>query len=378
MRKMISLDTDIMGKSQPLVSVVIPAYNACQTLAQTLDSVLAQTYPNIEIIVVDDGSTDATAEALKAFGEKVRSIYQPNKGLPGARNTGCIAARGEFIALMDADDLCMPERIAIQVGAMQCFPEAVLCSTDFTSFNNNGLVSSSHGAAYYSMIQNAADGLRSLYPEHGTVEIAASAWSEPNQTMMIDTYFGTVYNKLVHGNFVHPPTVFFRRSALKAVGMFDEMLRYTCDWEWMVRAARTGPFVYVNHPLLKYRLSETQMSAGQFDEGKGAVDIVRAAKKIWRSDPGLLPANRHLMQRDLGEFCLGAAGALVDRNKKVDAVNMLIQSVWAYGTIKPATIKTILKITIPLKLLSFARQMLARYRTLKTKNFSNIKEEQEQ
>jgi len=151
------------SNSPPLVSVVIPAYNAGRTLAQTLDSVLAQSYSNIEIIVVDDGSTDATAEVLQAYEKRIRSIYQPNKGLPSARNTGCMAARGEFIALMDADDLCRTERLAVQIEAMLRAPEAVLCSTDFAAFNECGLVASSYSASYYSMIQNAAGGLRSFY-----------------------------------------------------------------------------------------------------------------------------------------------------------------------------------------------------------------------
>jgi len=359
MKQITSLGANSLGKSTPLVSVVIPAYNASRTLAQTLDSVLAQTYPNIEIIVVDDGSSDATAEVLNAYGERVRNIYQPNKGLPGARNTGCLSARGEFIALMDADDLCVPERIAIQLGVLQNFPEAALCSTDFSAFNSNGLVAHSYGAMYYSTIKNTAGGLHSLYSEHGVVEIAASAWSPPQQTRMIDTYSGTVYRKLVHGNFVHPPTVMFRRRVLEVAGMFDEALRYTCDWEWMVRVARTGPFVYVNHPLLEYRLSEVQMSSWHFNGGKGAVDVVQAAKKIWHSDPDLLSANRHLMRRDLGEFCLDAAEALVNHRKN-DAVKMLVQSVWVYYTIKAATVRTTLKILLPRKLLMLTRQFLAR------------------
>ena len=351
------LTADPRDTHPPLVSVVIPAFNACRTLAQALDSVRAQTYPNIEIIVVDDGSTDGTADVLRAYAESVRSIHQPNGGLPNARNTGCRSARGEFIALMDADDLCTPERIAVQAGVMQCFSEAVLCCSDFASFNHNGLLASSHGETYYSMIRDAADGLSSLYPERGKFEIAANAWSASPQPIMADAHFGRVYRELVHGNFVHPPTVMFRRGALEAAGMFDETLRYTCDWEWMVRMAQTGPFVHVNRPMLEYRLSETQMSF-QRHNGEGAVDIVRAAMKIRRSDPDLMIMDRDRMRMGLGEFCHNAADALAER-KKANAARMLVRSVWAYGTIKPETVRTALKILMPFSLIQLVRRMRA-------------------
>jgi len=118
----------------PLVSVVIPSYNAAATLPATLDSVWAQTYPRIEVIVVDDGSTDATGEVLARCGSRVRVIRQANGGLASARNTGCTAASGRFIALLDADDLCEPERIGVQVAFMAARPDVVLCGTEFCAF----------------------------------------------------------------------------------------------------------------------------------------------------------------------------------------------------------------------------------------------------
>ncbi|MBI3546208.1 MAG: glycosyltransferase [Gammaproteobacteria bacterium] len=343
-----------MNSTSPLVSVVIPAFNAARTVAQTLDSVRAQTYRNIEIIVVNDGSTDGTAEILRSYGESVRVVDQPNSGLAKARNTGCQLARGEFIALMDADDLCTAERIALQVAVMQSVSEAVLCSSDFAAFSKEGLVTSSHGAKYYSMISDAADGLNSLYPQRRTIEITAN--TQP-ASIAVDVHFGKVYGELVHGNFVHPPTVLFRRRALETAGMFDETLRYTCDWEWMVRMARSGSFAHINRSLLEYRLSETQMSSHS-PNGAGAVDIVRAATKIWRADPELMAADRVRMRKSLGEFCLDAAYSLAER-KKLDAIKMLFRSVWTYGVLKPATLKIAVKILLPFKLLQFAQGLRA-------------------
>ena len=339
----------------PLVSVVIPAYNAGRTLAQTLDSVLAQTYPNIEIIVVNDGSTDATVDVLHAYATRVRAVHQQNAGLPKARNAGCLSAKGEFIALMDADDLCLPERIAVQVGALRGRPDALLCSADFSAFNQNGRVADSYASTYYSAIGGAARGLGSLYPERLELEIDASLRSS-SEPARLDVYAGNIYRKLVHGNFVHPPTVMFRRRVLDAVGLFDEMLRYTCDWEWMVRVARTGPFIHVNRPLLDYRLSEAQMSSWDNNGGKGAVDVVSAATKMWNADPALRAEDRRQMRKDLGEFSLDAADALVDRNKTA-AAKMLFQSAWRYGTLNLDSLRTALKIIFPRPLLQVFRHV---------------------
>lgn len=344
--------TGLPENLRPLVSIVIPAYNAAQTLAQTLDSVLAQTYSNIEVIVVNDGSTDKTAEVLRAYADKVRGIDQPNGGLPNARNKGCRAARGEFIALMDADDLCRPERIAVQVAAFQNCPEAVLCCSDFSAFNAEGPVASSHSATYYSMIGEAPEGFSSLYPERRKIEVAADAFPGSQRPAAVEAYVGRVYRELAQGNFVHPPTVMFRRSLLETAGTFDETLRYDCDWEWMVRMARTGAFVYVDRPMLDYRLSETQMSSSP----RRAIDTLRAATKIWESDADLMSKNHARMQKGLGQLCLEAAYALAEE-QRIDAAKMLARSIWTYGLVKPASVKTAIRILMPLPLLELIRHL---------------------
>jgi hypothetical protein len=205
------------------------------------------------------------------------------------------------------------------------------------------------------MIRNAAGGLNSFYPERGKFEIATNAWSASPQSIVVDAHFGRVYSELVHGNFVHPPTVMFHRGALEAAGMFDETLPYNCDWEWMVRMAQTGPFVHVNRPMLEYRLSETQMSSPHKDEER-AIDMVRALMKIRRSDPDLMVTYRKRMRISLGKFCRNAADALADRNK-AHAARMLVRSVWAYGAIKPVMVKTALKILMPFSLIQLVRRM---------------------
>jgi len=97
--------------TSPLVTVVIPTYNYGRYICETVESALGQTYSPVEIIVVDDGSMDDTRERLATYGDRIRYIHQQNRGLSAARNTGIQAARGEFVALLDSDDLWLPDKV---------------------------------------------------------------------------------------------------------------------------------------------------------------------------------------------------------------------------------------------------------------------------
>lgn len=114
--------------SQPLVSVILPVYNGEQYLADTLDSIFAQDYCPFEVIVVDDGSSDDSAEIIQSYKD-VCYIYQANQGVPVARNTGITAAHGEYIAFSDQDDLWLPNKLRVQMGFLLQHPDVqyVLC-----------------------------------------------------------------------------------------------------------------------------------------------------------------------------------------------------------------------------------------------------------
>ncbi len=114
-----------------LVTCIIPAFNREKYIAEAIDSVLDQTYGNIEIIVIDDGSTDNTSEIVKSFNSKVKYFYQPNSGASAARNSGILKAAGDFISFLDSDDLWEKNKISLQ---MECFKnnpgiDICLCNT---------------------------------------------------------------------------------------------------------------------------------------------------------------------------------------------------------------------------------------------------------
>ncbi|NEP84931.1 MAG: glycosyltransferase family 2 protein, partial [Okeania sp. SIO3B3] len=120
----------------PCVSVIIPAYNRADLIGETVDSVLAQTHPDIEIIVIDDGSTDNTADVLATYGSALRVIRQANAGQQAARNAGIRAATGDYIAFLDSDDLWLPHRIEAQLQRFEEVPEAGLVYCDAAVFDD--------------------------------------------------------------------------------------------------------------------------------------------------------------------------------------------------------------------------------------------------
>ena len=124
-----------------LVSFIVPNYNHARYVRLAIDSALAQTYPHFEIIVVDDGSTDDSRAVLSEYGDRIRTIFQANTGLSGARNTGVAAARGDFIALLDADDTIAPTYLERMLGALALHPEAdaVYCGFQFVDQDNQPL-----------------------------------------------------------------------------------------------------------------------------------------------------------------------------------------------------------------------------------------------
>lgn len=342
----------------PVVSVVFAAYNAQHTLAAAIESALAQTYPYMEVVVIDDGSTDGTADVISSFGDRVRGAWQPNAGLASARNSGCRLARGELIALMDADDLCLPERIAWQVQVFERFPETILCGSDFSAFSECGEVSSSFGADYYSELSEAAGGLASKYKVRETLPLN-STWSKgPGEDDFVEVFAGGVYPALAFGNFVHPPTVMLRRDALFDVGLFDQSIRYNSDWECFVRLSRAGPFAHIRRALLAYRLSAAQMSSSIGNKGRGAADLVRTFEKVCLADRDLNRDQADRVRACRRQFCLDAARVLVESDR-TQAGRMLWKSAES-GGIDGEWLRTLCKLALPASLLRVARQLKSR------------------
>ncbi|MBM4073101.1 MAG: glycosyltransferase family 2 protein [Planctomycetes bacterium] len=207
----------------PLVSVIIPCYRQAQFMATAVDSTLAQTYPAVEVLVVNDGSDDDTEAVARRYGERVRYIYRDNGGLPAARNTGIAQARGAYLKFLDADDHLHPEQIAWQMAALGG-------RDDCLSLTGVRLYREDNPGQHEDHVPLASDLMRFMLSLDDT-------WLPPNAYLV--------------------PI-----GMVRAVNGFDESLRYFEDWEFFSRVALREPGVLVDPRVgAYYRLRCGSMSA---------------------------------------------------------------------------------------------------------------------
>lgn len=284
-----------MSASEPLVSVIVPAFNAEATLAEALRSALAQTYPNIEIVVVDDGSSDRTAEIAAGF-EGVTLIRKANGGIASARNAGIAAAKGEWIAPLDADDLWHPTKIARQVAAAQS-------------------AAAPPGFVYCWLRMIDGDGrVRGSGARHD--------------------FAGNVVHRHLYRNFVGAGgQLLIRRSALAEVGGYDERLKRCEDVLLQFQLASRHAVALAPEYLVGYRRVAGQMSANR-DE------MLRYWRLLRRLLRETCPGVRHDCDRGMDArqyFHAGVANAL--RRRYLAAAGRLAQAgwkdpLWTFGSLR--------------------------------------------
>lgn len=207
------------------LSAIIPAYNCARYLAEAIASALAQDSVDLEVVVVDDGSTDDTQSILASFGDRIRTLRQENRGLPAARNTGILASRGELIAFLDADDTWERDKSRKQLAYLEANPACGLVFCDVFRMDESG---------------------RRIAPVLG------------DKAKEVPT--GRCLERLFLGNFVLVPGVVVRRDVLERAGPFDESLRSVEDYDMWLRIAAIAEVGIVPEPLASWRERAGQMS----------------------------------------------------------------------------------------------------------------------
>jgi GT2 family glycosyltransferase len=241
------------GKGEPgLVSVLIPTYNRAYILRQAIASVFAQTYRPIEVVVVDDGSTDNTRQIISEMKQEVRYIYQENGGLASARNTGLAAARGEFIAFQDSDDLWMPWKLEVQVALLRKYPQVAVIGTDLNVVNAQGKVVAERQLRKIFSAFDRIDHSKTFTVSGNLKDICPNCPAD----LVGDRYeCGDIYTAMFHGNLIHPPTALMRRENLQTIGGLD--VNFTScgeDYEFLWRLTRTGWAATIDSPGILYRV----------------------------------------------------------------------------------------------------------------------------
>jgi glycosyltransferase involved in cell wall biosynthesis len=215
-----------MKKNNPKVSVILPVYNRMGLVERAVRSVLNQTYPELELIVIDDASTDNTKETLKhILDERIKIIqHKENLGAAAARNTGMKVARGEYIAFQDSDDVWLPEKLERQMAV----------------FGNS---TKEIGAVYVGLWRvNLAGGQDPLQKLGDSKTYIPYDWASNKE--------GDIHKELLKRNFIPLPSVIIRKECLEKAGVFDKNLPMLQDWEFFIRLSSYYKFKYIDQPLV--------------------------------------------------------------------------------------------------------------------------------
>lgn len=250
---------DVARNKAPRVSVVIPTYNSGAIAVEAVESVLAQTYQDLEIVVVDDGSTDNTEQAIRQFGDRVRYLKQENQGVSAARNTGIKHSRGEYIAFLDSDDLWAPDKLAEEVPWLDADPTLGLVYCDWA-------------------VVSGADVLHASYLEN----LPASS--------------GYVFDGLVQSGFILTSGVVVRRTCLEDVGDFDKALAIAQDYDLWLRISYRWKVQLVTKRLFTKRNLDGSLSSNL---AKTAQERITLFQKILRKLPSMPPRSRRLVHRQM-------------------------------------------------------------------------------
>jgi len=280
---------DRIGDPLPKVSVIIPAYNCAPFLPETLKSVFEQTYSDLEIILIDDGSTDDTQTVVAPFLDRIQYIRQDNKGLPAARNTGLRVAKGQFIALLDADDSWSPDKLERQ---LPCLADSKV-----------GIVYSDFSVRY-------ADG--SFQPSYLA-----------NRPLVSEGY---ILENYIQSRFLFPSTMVIRRQCFEEFGLFDEEMRACEDIELFARILTQWKAAGIDAPLVTryegtHNITSNSRKINQY--------TILALRKVLSKELKLPLPTRNVIYKELGrQYWWNGYAAFKEGHMGLARKNF-VRSVWS-------------------------------------------------
>ncbi len=271
--------------NKPLVSVIVPTYNRAYCLGATIDSVLAQTYDALELLIIDDGSSDQTRELVEnqyGYDPRVRYVYQTNAGVSAARNHGFRLAQGEFVALIDSDDLWEPWKLELQIAAFDRLPQAGMIWTDMRAIDAHGQPLSDR---YLRTMYSAYD----YYPTADSLFPSSFSLRDivphlPESICNQRAYVGNIFSPMIMGNLVHTSTVLMRRQRREQVGFFREDFRNAGeDYEFHLRTCRAGTVGYLDVSSIIYQVGRPDQITVRHGK-EMATNFLKTVLPILRND----------------------------------------------------------------------------------------------
>jgi glycosyltransferase involved in cell wall biosynthesis len=209
-----------------MVSIIIPSYNRAHLIGKTIESVLNQNLREFELIIVDDGSTDATAEVVRSYGRLIQYLFQENQGRSGARNAGFEASRGSYICFLDSDDLLLSGMLEQEARLLESNPALgfVYCDYEFIDESGRGL-------------------------------------PKPENFRRHPLRKGMIFRDLMYFDFIPPSTVLSRRECIEQAGGFDPAMEPAEDLDWLLRMSRRYATDFIPAPLCQFRKHEGNTSS---------------------------------------------------------------------------------------------------------------------
>jgi glycosyltransferase involved in cell wall biosynthesis len=306
----------------PRVSVLIPTYNRAALLCKAIDSVLAQTYKQFEIVIVDDGSTDETRAVLRRFKGHVTYAYTEHAGPAHARNIGFARAKGEYVCLLDSDDLYYPHKLALQVDHLDRFADTVMVYTDFSAFDDAGYKDEFHLRTYHwSAYRDLGCSYGELFEEKrgladNPIVIAASRENRAAHWLERFEYRGHIFDTYLQKMVVFTNSMMFRRELLTTVGGQDSYFGHFHDLEFALRICKLGKVGFIDNPTywLRYhpgQVSLIKRSDGRLNAVKLQRDLLRVARRHALRNSTYFDQHRAAVSRLIGRLCRAAAVPLL-------------------------------------------------------------------
>lgn len=271
---------------KPLVSAIIPNYNYAQYVAEAVESALDQTYENLEVIVVDDGSKDDSLKVLEVFGDRIKVIAKQNAGVSVARNTGVAASSGEYVAFLDSDDAWLPRKIEKQVARFESDPQLGLIHVGVLDVDGDGNARKEH--------------------------ISGLKGSVPDELLLINRA-----GILGGGSGLMVP-----RRVFDEVGGFDNRLTTSADWDICYQVASRYPVGFINEVLLRYRYHDSNMHSNI--ERMEADTMIAWGKAFDTNDERIL----RLKRRSYGNLHKVLAGSYLHAGMRSGFLRNLAKSLW--------------------------------------------------
>jgi glycosyltransferase involved in cell wall biosynthesis len=279
----------------PVVSVIIPSFNRACQLEQAIESVLAQSLKDVEIIVVDDGSTDDTTSRMDKFNGAVTLIHQEKSGASVARNTGIVAAKGDFIAFLDSDDTFLPGHLEESVNFLREEPRIDFVFGDVEKFNSEG------------------------------VEMPSFFKGKPIERIPFDgiglerrVFLRSIFCDLIGGNFIPTPTLVVRRECFAKTGLFNPEYRYLNDTEMYLRLTRLYLGGYFNRVVARVRVGEDNLTHPKWNEIRARTKL-KLLKALFEIPGGLSTEERLRTEEQITQTHFGLAYILLQKQKGREA-----------------------------------------------------------